>query len=221
MASVEIWVPILGTGTRDDGYRPDLPCEGTPPAHTYLIDWTTDEGAPTDFGDPKCPPACEYFNVIVDEKDVPKCTERIADADVPEGDKLLVAMIRKTRRDAYFVRDGSDVPSEPREHNWPSRSVKNGKVYFRLSPATNVALNSESDIAAADAAGTLGKLCGGIEERADEFFDSIPNVTTGSSARKTMVKKVLIHAVHFGLSAEKAEAIRLRLNLPEADKHGL
>ena len=54
------------------------------------------------------------------------------------------------------------------------------------------------------------------EHKADAFFDSIPDVATASDERKGLVKDVLLQAVARGLSGEKAEKIRRRLNLPFA-----
>jgi len=154
MAKVEIWVPILGPGDpkrpdQEADYEPDLP-EG--------VEFGTDEGAPTDFGDARARPATKHFNVIVDERDAPKCAKRVPDGDVPEEDKLLVGMLRHCRRN--------------------------------------------------------------IEAEADGFFDAILDVANGTDARKRMVKRLLIHAVHRGLSPARAERIRRRLNLPEATARG-
>lgn len=49
---------------------------------------------------------------------------------------------------------------------------------------------------------------------ADAFFDGIPDVADADDARKQVVKDVLVQAVCRGLSAQKAEAIRVRLELP-------
>ena len=54
------------------------------------------------------------------------------------------------------------------------------------------------------------------DTEADTFFDEIPNVATGNLERRQMVKGILIQAVSRGLSADKAETIRVRLNLPLA-----
>lgn len=52
------------------------------------------------------------------------------------------------------------------------------------------------------------------DRKADAYFDSIPNMTTATAARKRMVKDILLQARARGLSAEKAEEIRLRHKLP-------
>lgn len=57
---------------------------------------------------------------------------------------------------------------------------------------------------------------GDVERKADSFFDGLPNVAAGSIARRRMVKRLLIHAVHRGLSPRRAEEIRTRLQLPLA-----
>ena len=144
---VEIWGPLIGTGTHEDPWRPDIPAE---------LDWSSDEGAPTDFSTPDFGPFCQYFNVLVNEKDVAKCTKRFADKDVSERDKLIVAMIRGCRGD--------------------------------------------------------------YGAKADAFFDGIPNVASADDARKQVVKDVLVQAACRGLSAQKAEAIRIRLVLPLAEE---
>ncbi len=100
MPQVEIWVPILGNGRDDAGpphtdpskgpYRPDIP-DG--------VDWMSDEGAPTKFGDPNHPPATTYFNILVDEADVEKCAKRVAEKDLIEKDLLLVNMLRACQGD--------------------------------------------------------------------------------------------------------------------------
>lgn len=87
---VEIWVPMLGDGSEDDPYRPDIP---------RGLAWSSDEGAPTDFLSADFRPATTCFNIIVDEEDVPKCTKRIPIADIPEKDSLVVEMIRECRGD--------------------------------------------------------------------------------------------------------------------------
>ena len=55
---------------------------------------------------------------------------------------------------------------------------------------------------------------GDYDRKADAYFDSIPNMTTATAARKRMVKDILLQARARGLSAEKAEEIRLRHKLP-------
>ena len=49
---------------------------------------------------------------------------------------------------------------------------------------------------------------------ADILFDAIPDMIGASDPRKDMVKLVLLQSVARGVSAETAEAIRQRLNLP-------
>ena len=56
------------------------------------------------------------------------------------------------------------------------------------------------------------------DRKADVYFDSIPNMTSASVARKRMVKDMLLQAVMRGLSPEKAEDIRGRLKLPLSTK---
>ncbi len=53
----------------------------------------------------------------------------------------------------------------------------------------------------------------GYDARADAFFDSI-DMTAATIERKRTVKDVLLRAVARGVSAEKAEKIRQRLDLP-------
>ena len=54
------------------------------------------------------------------------------------------------------------------------------------------------------------------EKDADKFFDSIPNVAAAAVERRRMVKDIVLQGVARGLSAEKAEAVCKRLNLPLA-----
>jgi len=169
-------------------------------------------------------PLLTYFNVIVAEADLPKIEahlnakgERIRyAADVPEKDALTINMIRKLRRDACLVAPGEAVPREAAHRKWPSRAVTGGRVHYRPSPATNVSLITPDQIDEANAAGRLGEIVGKREEKADAFFDAIPETATADDARKRMVKDVLIRAVHRGLDPTAAEHIRQRLNLPAA-----
>ena len=53
--------------------------------------------------------------------------------------------------------------------------------------------------------------------KADAFFDSIPNISTGSVERKEMAVELLEQAGYRGLSAEKKLEIAERLNLTEVE----
>ena len=55
------------------------------------------------------------------------------------------------------------------------------------------------------------------DRKADAYFDSIPNMTGAHESRKRMVKDILLQARARGLSAEKAEEIRLRHKLPASE----
>jgi hypothetical protein len=86
MPLVEIWVPLIGKGTTDDPWRPDVP-DG--------IKWGSNEGAPTNFEDPAFRPAVSAFNILVDEKDAAS----IHQVEPPKHDVALVGMIRACRGD--------------------------------------------------------------------------------------------------------------------------
>lgn len=92
---IEIWVPMAGDG-HDEPYHPDLP-EG--------VGYTSDEGAPTDWGHPDFAPVVSRFNCIVDEKDIPAITAHLAakgqsyslfDSGTPR-DRAMVLVCRARR----------------------------------------------------------------------------------------------------------------------------
>ena len=84
-----IWVPIIGDGSDDNPYRPDVPA---------AVSWSTDDGIPVNLADPdRGRPIGKYANIIVADDDVEKCPARIAEKAVPEADRLTVGMIRACR----------------------------------------------------------------------------------------------------------------------------
>ena len=191
-----LWVRIKGDGTPTAPYAPDIPAG---------IEWDYDDSVMTDTGGLIQTAMC----IGVAAADAPKITT----VTPSERDKLLWDVTRKLRRNAYFVPTGIHPPSEAHtaDHTWPSRDVTGGKVYYRPRPWTSV---TESEIAAADAAGTLAQLCGAYDDKAEAFFDSIPNMTGANAARKRMVADILDQAKERGLSVDRAEQIRVRHNLP-------
>lgn len=91
MQSKSIWLPIIGDGSDENPYRPDVP---------PTVSWSSDDGIPTNLGDKgRGHPLGKHANIIVAEADVGKCTKRILDKDVLERDRLIVDMLRMCRGD--------------------------------------------------------------------------------------------------------------------------
>jgi len=60
--------------------------------------------------------------------------------------------------------------------------------------------------------------CGGdYERKADAFFDSVPDIATGTETRKRMAARLLLQAVARGLRPAKAVAISERHNFKDVD----
>ena len=92
-----IWVPIVGDGSDDNPYRPDVP---------PTVAWCTDDGLPVNLADEgRGVPLGRYASIIVADADVERCPQRVAEQDVPERDRLTVEMIR-TCRDDYETKAG-------------------------------------------------------------------------------------------------------------------
>jgi len=220
MAIVWIWVPIIGDGSpptddempKDRGpYRPDVP---------RGVRWWYDDSIVMDVTVPvKPPPAHTYCRIGVEEADLPKISSRVEESAVPESDRLLLRMVRECRRNAHFVPDYSyTVPPEAKspDHEWPSVRVNGGRVYYRPAPFQSV---TPEEIREADATGTLHRLCGGIEEKAQAFFEALPAPAT--SDRREMITSALRHARARGLPRAKADVIAARLGLAELSDGGL
>ena len=140
----EIWLPIIGSGGPDDPYRPDIPTG---------IAWRTYDGIPVNLdGENIGRPIAAHALVSVAEEDAEKCAARVAPADVPEPDRLIVSMLRECR--------------------------------------------------------------GRMDLLAPEFIGRIADGANVTAERKALVKRLLIHAVHRGLSAEKAMIICETHGLP-------
>ena len=101
MAKIELWVPIVGTGTDDDPFRPDVP-EG--------VSWEAE--IPSEL-DPKSPrlgqPANKHALVRVPAEAVPQGgIKNAVPADkVPDEERLLVELCRA-------VSDRSDLSDRVR-----------------------------------------------------------------------------------------------------------
>ena len=205
----EIWVPwkyVPGLdGTTPITYKhPDIP-EG--------IEFTSDELGAACLSNPD-EPFTEYAYVIVAKADMEKCAKAVPESAVSERDKLFVKMARRYRRNAFFVPLGAEVPSEARNNAWPHCAVTGGEVHYRPPTAEDLDNHTPEEIAEADAAGKLNELVNDPEARMDSFFDAIPDLASANAERKQMVKDVLVQAVARGLSAAKAEAIRIKHGLP-------
>jgi len=106
MAKIELWVPIVGTGTDDDPFRPDVP-EG--------VSWEAE--IPSEL-DPKSPrlgqPANKHALVRVPAEAVPQGgIKNAVPADkVPDEERLLVELCRAVsdRSDAT-LRSGASLRS--------------------------------------------------------------------------------------------------------------
>jgi hypothetical protein len=92
MADCDVWTPIVGTGTEDDPYRPDVP-DG--------IAWRSREGLPVELNAADANygrPANRYACVTVDEADAGKIAAAVPGQEVPLEERMLVALCRTKRR---------------------------------------------------------------------------------------------------------------------------
>lgn len=84
----ELWVPIVGSGTDADPFRPDVP-EG--------VAWATDNGVPCDLG-PDSPtygrPVNGHMLIQVADKDAPLVKAAVPADEVPAGERALVECVR-------------------------------------------------------------------------------------------------------------------------------
>jgi len=104
MSTIDVWVPLTGTGTRDDPIRPDV-----------TVPYTTRDGIPSDL-DPLSPthgrPATQYALLTVREEDHGEITNAIDPDDVADEDKLLVELCRcRSRSGAMDLVEESSVES--------------------------------------------------------------------------------------------------------------
>lgn len=110
---IEVWVDRIGSGTRLDPFRPDVP---------RGMFWSSDEGCPTDFSRPDRAPAINGFNILIVEEDLPALrayaesrgqTVQLHESVQPE-DRLIVEAIRAARNgrdtlDSFLVQSDATI----------------------------------------------------------------------------------------------------------------
>jgi len=131
--TVPVWLRVIGIGTAMDPWRVDAPAG-------VRYRWDDSIIADLDHG---TRPLFMFGMVHVPAADVAKCSPVTPPADVLWIWRALVL----TRRNAYFVPEGSHPP--PEAHcgerpdarglvtegwTWPSREVPGGRVYYRPAP---------------------------------------------------------------------------------------
>jgi hypothetical protein len=85
---IELWVPIIGSGTEEDPYRPDVPAG---------VRWATGNGVPVDLG-PDSPtygrPVNGHMLIRVADGDAPSVKAAVPAEQVPAEERALVACVR-------------------------------------------------------------------------------------------------------------------------------
>jgi hypothetical protein len=99
----EVWLPVVGSGTEDDPWRPDLP-PGMPfEVHGGLVTPVGDElreASVHPTSGRQFPTVTRYVCVTVDGARVPEAAAAVPLEAVPAEDRLLVELNRSIDRDA-------------------------------------------------------------------------------------------------------------------------
>ena len=96
----QVWVKVIGSGTEDDKFRPDLP-----PGTTFSAE------IPCEL-DPASPkrgkPAVTFCRCFVDKRTAKRLTNAAAEKDVPLHDRMLIRLCRCKITSGYVTERDAD-----------------------------------------------------------------------------------------------------------------
>lgn len=116
-----IWVRVVGTGAKNDAYRPELPpgMEFTSNDSMIMEEWRRPGRM-----------AVTYANVGIHEADADK-VNAVAPENVPEQDRILTQMLR-TCRDDWDAKTGAFFDANPPQDNTASKQASKYALLFAV-----------------------------------------------------------------------------------------